>query len=72
MYDALLSSREHTDFTGVSANTENKIGGRFTAWDDYIEGENINLEPGIKIVQKWRASDWPEGKWSEATYDFQT
>ena len=71
LYNALMSSREHTDFTGASANIENKVGGKFSAWDDYIEGENLELEPDKKIVQKWRASDWPEGEWSEARFDFQ-
>ncbi len=70
LYNALMSSREHTDFTGASANIENKVGGKLTAWDDYIEGENLELEPDKRIVQKWRASDWPNGEWSTATFEF--
>ena len=70
LYDALMSSKKHADFTGAGANISSKVGGDFTAWDDYIEGKNIELEAGKKIVQKWRASDWPEGEWSEVTYVF--
>ena len=69
IYDALMSSKQHADFTGAGANISGKVGGKFTAWDDYIEGENKELEPGKKIVQKWRASDWPDGEWSEVTYE---
>ncbi|MBA3679223.1 SRPBCC domain-containing protein [Candidatus Saccharibacteria bacterium] len=69
VYDALMSSKQHAEFTGAAANIDNTVGGKITAWDEYIEGENIVLEPGTKIVQKWRASDWPEGEWSEATFE---
>lgn len=30
----------------------------FTAWDDYIEGENLALEPNKRIVQSWRTSEF--------------
>ena len=38
-----------------------KVGGKFTAWDGYIFGKNLELEPGRKIVQGWTTTEWPEG-----------
>src|SRR6266852_5078544 len=46
IYQAWLDSEEHTRFTGGKASVESGIGGRFTAWDGYIEGTTIELEPG--------------------------
>jgi activator of HSP90 ATPase len=68
VYDALMVSKKHTAITGGKAFVSSKVGGKFTAWDGYIEGTNLALVPGKMIVQAWRASDWPAGAWSVATF----
>lgn len=60
IYDAWLSSKGHTDMTGGEAQCTAKIGATFTAWDGYIEGKNLELEQGKRIVQSWRTSEFPE------------
>ena len=60
VYDAWLSSKGHTDMTGGAATASDKIGDSFTAWDGYIEGKNIELEPYQRIVQSWRTSQFEE------------
>lgn len=67
IYDAFMDSKKHAGFTGSEARIENKIGGSFEVWDGYATGVNKELVPGKKIVQSWRASDWPEGEESEIT-----
>ena len=67
VYDAFMTSKKHSKFTGASAKISNKVGGKFSVWDGYAEGENLELDPGKKIVQSWRASDWPEGHMSKIT-----
>lgn len=64
VYDAYLDSRRHARITGQSAKMSRKEGGRFTAGDSYITGYNLELIPGKRIVQAWRASEWPEGDYS--------
>ena len=62
IYDALLSGPKHTALTGGGhATGSTKAGGKFTAWDGYIEGKNLELEPGVRILQEWTTSNWPEG-----------
>jgi activator of HSP90 ATPase len=68
VYDALMDSRKHARFTGAQARISRKAGGKFTAYDGYIEGVNLNLVPDKKIVQSWRGSDWPENHYSMATF----
>jgi activator of HSP90 ATPase len=68
VYDALMDSRKHAKFTGAQARISRKVGGKFTAYDGYIEGVNLNLVPDKKIVQSWRGSDWPEDHYSMATF----
>lgn len=59
IYQAWLSSAEHTAMTGSRAMVEANVGGRFTAYDGRIEGAVVELEPGRRIVQRWRSSDFP-------------
>ena len=68
VYEALMDSPTHSKFTGSAARISPRVGGRFTAYDGYAEGRNLELIPGRKIVQAWRASDWPEGHYSTATF----
>ena len=69
VYEALMDSRKHSEFTGGKAVISRKIGGKFTAYDGYAEGTNLELAKDKKIVQKWRADDWPEGHYSTVTFE---
>jgi activator of HSP90 ATPase len=56
IYDAWLDSDGHSGMTGGKAMASSIEGGAFTAWDDYISGRNLVLEPGRRIVQSWRTT----------------
>ncbi|OGO02412.1 MAG: hypothetical protein A2Y59_00695 [Chloroflexi bacterium RBG_13_52_14] len=68
VYEALMDSRQHAKFTGAKASISRNVGGKFTAYDGYIEGVNLEMVTDEKIVQSWRGSDWPEGHYSRATF----
>ena len=61
VYKAWLSGKEHAAMTGGGATGSARAGGKFTAWDGYIEGRNLELRPGKRIVQSWRTSEFAEG-----------
>jgi activator of HSP90 ATPase len=61
VYDAWLSSLRHTAMTGAPATSEARVGATHTAWDGYISGEHVELEPSRRIVQTWRTTEFPEG-----------
>lgn len=58
IYEGWLTSRIHTAFTGSKATASKKVGSKFTAWDGYISGTNLQLEPNKKIVQLWRTTEF--------------
>ena len=60
VYAAWMNAEEHAAFTGSPATIEAGPGGAFTAWDGYISGRNVELEPGRRIVQRWRTTEFPE------------
>ena len=58
LYRAFLDSSMHSEFTGSPAKIENRVGGRFTAWDGYISGEILELEKNRRIKQRWRTTEF--------------
>jgi activator of HSP90 ATPase len=69
IYHALMDSRQHQAFTGAPAKIDAKVGGRFTAWGPHLSGVNVELLKDKRIVQAWRAENWPAGHYSIATFD---
>ena len=60
VYLAWLDSAGHTAITGSPAKIDRRIGGKFTAWDGYIEGTTLELQPFQRILQSWRTSEFPD------------
>lgn len=61
LYAAWLDSSAHAAMTGGGeASMDAVVGSAFSAWDGYISGENLELEPGKRIVQSWRTTDFME------------
>jgi activator of HSP90 ATPase len=52
VYASFLDSSKHSAMTGAKASVDSRIGGKFTAWDDYISGTTVALDPTHKITQK--------------------
>jgi uncharacterized protein YndB with AHSA1/START domain len=61
VYLAWLDSSEHGAFTGSTAEIDPQVGGKFTAWDGYIQGKTLEVEPYSRILQAWRTDDFPPG-----------
>lgn len=60
IYSAWLSSEGHSQMTGSQAEVEGRSGGAFKAWDGYIWGTFLEMEPDRRILQAWRTSEFPE------------
>ena len=60
IYNAWLSTQGHTLMTGSPAKVHGHANGDFTAWDGYIWGTFLELEPNKRIVQLWRTGEFPE------------
>ena len=59
VYIAWLDSQAHAAFTGSPADIDPREGGAFTAWDNYIQGRTLVLEPNLRIFQSWRTTEFP-------------
>jgi activator of HSP90 ATPase len=70
LYNCIMNARIHSSFTGDEAIIEDKEGTAFTAFGGYIDGKNIVLERGKKIIQTWKANEegWPSNHYSEVVF----
>jgi len=70
VYELLMDEKKHGEFSQSKTIISRKVGGRISSGDGYIEGTNLEIVPDKKIVQSWRDTDWPEGHYSKATWEF--
>lgn len=60
LFEGWLDSATHGTFTGGQvAKISGKVGGKFSAWDGYISGITLEIEPYRRIMQSWRTTEFP-------------
>jgi len=81
VYDALTDARQFSKVVQLSAAAQTmsisskpaeisrEAGGAFSAFGGYVTGRQIELVPGQRIVQVWRAGGWDPGAYSIAHFE---
>ena len=65
VYNILLSSKKFKTMSGGrEAKISKEVGGEVSLFGGAIQARNVELVAGKRVVQAWRAGDWPEGKYS--------
>jgi activator of HSP90 ATPase len=67
VYEMLMDEKKHARFTNGAAQISRDVGGAFFTNNRYSTGTNKELVQDTKIVQTWRASDWPDDHYSTLT-----
>ena len=70
LYEMIIDSKKHAQFSGAKAKMTKKIGGRFNAYGGWISGTNLKLIPDKLIVQEWRGKNWPQDHFSNVMFLF--
>jgi|SRR5712691_8301700 len=66
VYETLMDSK-NTKPSVSRTTVSRRVGGPFRVGRD-LEGTNLALIKDKKIVQSWRANNWPTGRYSKATF----
>ncbi|XVF75932.1 hypothetical protein PTKIN_Ptkin13bG0226800 [Pterospermum kingtungense] len=61
MYEILMDENRWKGFTQSSARISKEVGGQFSIFDGSVTGNNLELQEGKLIVQRWRFGSWPDG-----------
>ena len=54
---------------GKPVEVSSEAGGAFSAFGGHITGRHVELVPGERIVQAWRAAGWGPGQYSIARFE---
>jgi activator of HSP90 ATPase len=61
VFTGWLNDKVHSEFAGgAKAKIDPKEGGKFSVWDGYITGTNVEIFPYKRIVQKWRSAQFAD------------
>ena len=69
LYATLMDGKRHGALSGQPTKVSNRVGGTFKVGHD-LEGKHLRLTKDKRIVQTWRANNWPKGVYSKATFAF--
>ena len=64
VFEVLMDAKQFGAVTGLSAQIDPAVGGAFKTFGGLIEGRNVELIPGQRIVQAWREVSWEPGFYS--------
>ena len=70
IYEALVDSKRFGELTGAPASGDSTEGASFSVFGGHITGRQVELVPGKRVVQAWRAKTWPEGLYSIVRFEF--
>ncbi len=71
IYEVLTDLNQFSQATGAPAGGESTEGAAFSAFGGYVTGRHLELVPGKRVVQAWRAKSWPEGIHSIVRFELQ-
>jgi activator of HSP90 ATPase len=69
IYEALVDAKRFGELTGAPASGDATAGASFSAFGGHITGRHVDLVPGKRVVQAWRAKTWPEGLYSIVRFE---
>jgi activator of HSP90 ATPase len=71
VYQALVESKRFGELTGAPATGDSTEGAPFSLFGGHITGRHVELVPGKRVVQAWRAKTWPEGLYSIVRFELE-
>ena len=64
IYELLTNGAKFGAVTGKPGKGGGSAGAYFSAFDDWLEGRQIELVPNERVVQAWRFTEWDPGVYS--------
>jgi activator of HSP90 ATPase len=64
-------ARNASALSSGPASGDGAEGAAFSAFGGHVTGRHVELVPGKRVVQAWRAKTWPEGLYSIVRFELQ-
>jgi activator of HSP90 ATPase len=65
LFEILMDENRWKGFTQSNARISKEVGGEFSIFDGSVTGNNLELQEGKLIVQRWRFGSWNDGDQSQ-------
>lgn len=73
IYKALTDSQEFSNFSGVAAEIDTKVGGFCSLFTGYIQGYFVELVPDTRLIMAWKdCYNWHDGEYSIVTINLES
>ena len=70
VFETIMDAKRHSALVGGQpVRLSRRTGGAFSVGHD-LEGRTLATTKDRRIVQSWRANNWPKGVYSKATFAF--
>lgn len=70
VYNAFIDSEVYSSFTGAPAQSSDRLGSAFSAYNGYLEGFVLSAEKDQKLVLALRTKEWKSGDFSIVRLEF--
>mmetsp|Transcript_11968 Transcript_11968/g.17792 ORF Transcript_11968/g.17792 Transcript_11968/m.17792 type:complete len:344 (-) Transcript_11968:56-1087(-) len=70
LFDCFVNPGRIQVYTNSAAHVDPTMGGKFDMFNGNITGTFLEIEHNVKLVQSWRAKDWPKDVQSHVTMKF--
>jgi activator of HSP90 ATPase len=64
LFEVLTEAQHFSQLTDSPATITAEQGGQFSLFGGMISGQTIEIVPHTRLVQAWRAGNWPSGVYS--------
>lgn len=73
VYALLMDAGKYSEFSGSKVTIGKNVSDKFSVFDGYCHGYNIEVSENKKIVQGWHFAEdgWPDNHYSICTFIFQ-
>jgi len=71
VYAALTDAGQFSEVTGAPAKIDGAAGGAAELFGGQIAARNVEMNPGKRLVQAWRAGNWEDGLYSVVRFELQ-
>ncbi|WJX78712.1 hypothetical protein P8452_61902 [Trifolium repens] len=71
LFEILMDENRWKGFTQSNARISKEVGGEFSIFDGSVTGNNLELQEGKLIVQRWRFGSWNDGDQSQVRLVFE-
>ena len=71
LFEVLTQAEHFSKMSEAAAEIVAQPGGQFSLFDGMISGQTVEIVPSTRLVQEWRAQNWPAEVYSNIKFELE-